>query len=302
VSDFPARVTDEQVELREVAGQMVHVVGHRVHWDPDRGLWYCDIELNAGATYMPFVRLALVRYQPNALPAAKISNVVLGEFSQVLPRRRATFKRNDAQLDFSLRGPVPDQGPMKWPLDSEYQDVSFIPPFGLGGETGRNKVELVLQTRDPNLDTDLAWSDVKVLGSSVVAPASGGGLVLGTTGPAPPIVLQPVQRAASTTATVRDRLGRRVDLTTSVNLGTVGANVDIAIGGTTAPAIVDLIDPPLWKTTVTLPGTGDKPARVAVREYERYYTDRTVPERRGRAIHRRRVVEERLVYTAFFDL
>jgi len=101
---------------------------------------------------------------------------------------------------------------------------------------------------------------------------------------------------------VRDRLGRRVDLTTSVNLGAVGASVDIAIGGTTAPAIVDLIDPPLWKTTVTLPGTGDKPARVAVREYERYYTDRTVPERKGSRTHRRRVVEERLVYTAFFDL
>ncbi len=115
-------------------------------------------------------------------------------------------------------------------------------------------------------------------------------------------VLQPVQRAASATATVRDRLGRRVDLTTSVDLGAVGANVDIAIGGTTAPAIIDLIDPPLWKTTVTLPGTGDKPARVAVREYERYYTDRTVPERKGNRTHRRRVVEERLVYTAFFDL
>jgi hypothetical protein len=301
VSDFPARVTDEQVELREVVGQMVHVVGHRVHWDLDRGLWYCDIELNAGATYMPFVRLALVRYQPNALPAAKISNVVLGEFSQVLPRRRATFKRNDAQLDFSLRGYVPDQGPMKWPLDSEYQDVSFIPPFGIGGETGRNKVELVLQTRDPNLDTDLAWSDLKVLASSMVAPVSGGGLVLGTAGAAP-LGLQPVQRGASATATVRDRLGRRVDLTTSVNLGAVGANVDIAIGGTTGPAFVDLIDPPLWKTTVTLPGTGDKPARVAVREYERYYTDRTVPETRGNRAHRRRVVEERLVYTAFFEL
>jgi len=45
-----------------------------------------------------------------------------------------------------------------------------------------------------------------------------------------------------------------------------------------------------------------KPARLAVREYERYYTDRTIPESRGGATHKRRVVEERLVYTAFFNL
>jgi hypothetical protein len=53
---------------------------------------------------------------------------------------------------------------------------------------------------------------------------------------------------------------------------------------------------------VTLPNVGDKPARLAVREYERYYTDRTVPEFRAGAVRQRRVVEERLVYTAFFDL
>jgi len=300
VSDFPARVTDEQVELREMAGQMVHVVGHRVHWDPERSLWYCDIELNAGRTYMPFVRLALVRYQPNALSAAKISKVVLGEFAQVLPRRRATFKRNGAQLDFTIRGDVPAHGPMKWPIDSEYQDVSIIPPFGTGGETGRNKVELVLQTRDPNIDTDLAWSDFKVLSSNVVAPVSGG-LVLGEVGGSAPLVAQPVRRA-SATATVRDRLGRRVDLATSVNLGAISDNVTSAIGGVSGAEIADLIDPALWKTTVTLPTTGGKPARVVVREYERYYTDRTVPEKKGRATYRRRVVEERLVYTAFFDL
>jgi len=47
---------------------------------------------------------------------------------------------------------------------------------------------------------------------------------------------------------------------------------------------------------------GGKPARLVVREYERYYTDRTIPEVRGGVTHKRRVVEERLVYTAFFNL
>jgi hypothetical protein len=249
---------------------------------------------------MPFVRVALVRYQPNALAAAKISKVVLGEFAQVLPRRRATFNRKGAQLDFALRGDVPAHGPMKFPIDSEYQDISVPPPLGTGGETGRNKVELVLQTRDPALDTDLAWSDVKVLASSVVAPVSGG-LAVAEVGSAP-LVAQPVRRAASARASVRDRLGSRVDLGTAVNLGTVGSNVTTAIGGVSGPAIINLIDPVIWKSTVALPDTGGKPARVVVREYERYYTDRSVPGRVGTTTHRRRVVEERLVYTAFFDL
>ena len=63
-----------------------------------------------------------------------------------------------------------------------------------------------------------------------------------------------------------------------------------------------IYDPALWQTTVTLPNTGGKPARVAVREFKRYYTDRTIPEVRAGATRQRRVVEERLVYTAFFNL
>jgi hypothetical protein len=271
-----------------------------VHWDNDRGLWYCDIELDPGRSYMPFVRLALVRYQPNAIEDetrksyAKISKVVLAEFAQVLPRRRATFQRKASQLVFSLRGVVPDHGPMKFPLDSEYLDISFIPPFGQAGETGRNRVELVLQTRDPALDTDLAWSDVTVLSSSLVAPVSGGAVV----------VAPPTRRTVATTARVRDRLGRRVDLGTAVNLGAAGGvEVARAIGPDIRDAAIgDLIDPAIWTSTVNLPDTAGKPARVAVREYERYYTDRTVPEVRAGAPRRRRVVEERLVYTAFFDL
>ena len=51
-----------------------------------------------------------------------------------------------------------------------------------------------------------------------------------------------------------------------------------------------------------MPDRGGKPARIAVREYERYYTDGSVPEQRAGALRRRRIVEERLVYTAFFAL
>ena len=39
----------------------VSVAGHEVHLDTERDLLYCDIDIDAHAYYMPFVRLALAR-------------------------------------------------------------------------------------------------------------------------------------------------------------------------------------------------------------------------------------------------
>ncbi|PKP63561.1 MAG: hypothetical protein CVT86_04895, partial [Alphaproteobacteria bacterium HGW-Alphaproteobacteria-8] len=169
--DFAARVHVENVRLQERPDDpAVTVVGHRVQWDAERRLWFCDLQLDPGATYMPFVRLALVRLQPHALHDAKISKVVLAEFAQVLPRRRAALTRRGATLSVSLHGPAPIAGPTKFPIDSEYTDVSFR----LGEhETGLNRAELVLQTRDPAIASDLAWRDEKVL---LDAPLGPGGI------------------------------------------------------------------------------------------------------------------------------
>jgi hypothetical protein len=54
--------------------------------------------------------------------------------------------------------------------------------------------------------------------------------------------------------------------------------------------------------SLAVPAVGGKPARIVVREFERYFTDRWIGEVRAGATRRRRVVEERLVYTAFFNL
>ena len=62
-------------------GTVVDIAAHDVRYDPDRDLWYCDIAVNPGnseRSYMPFVRLALARYQPNSLPGVHLSRVVLG--------------------------------------------------------------------------------------------------------------------------------------------------------------------------------------------------------------------------------
>ena len=274
-------------------------------------MWYCDVELDPGATYMPFVRLALVRYQPNALPEAKISKVALAEFAQVLPRRRATFKRTAGQVAFTFRGTVPDHGPMQFTLDSEYQDISFIPGPGQLGETGRNKVELVLQTRDPNVNSDLAWGDFRVLISTIVAPAGGrvDPVIQTPIIKATEVVKKPVAniaKAARTVkgATVASTIDQRIGIGPSITLGPPTHTGNISVIGqiTDIGGILEVLDPAIWQTTVTLPDVGNRPARLVVREYERYFTDHTIPEVRAGATRRRRVVEERLVYTAMFDL
>ena len=65
----------------------VEVAPHDVFFDPDRRLWYCDIEVNWGAAYYPFIRLALARYQPTSLSSAHLSNIVLTDFSALTPDR-----------------------------------------------------------------------------------------------------------------------------------------------------------------------------------------------------------------------
>lgn len=77
-------------------------VGHQVHYDDQHGrrLWYCDIEMDMGESYFPFVRLALARYQPHSVANAHLSRVVLAEFAQLLPDRTAsvTFDPIDPTL------------------------------------------------------------------------------------------------------------------------------------------------------------------------------------------------------------
>jgi hypothetical protein len=76
-------VLEEQTETQP----WVDVAGHAVSWDASRKLWYADIALNAGASYFPFVKLALVRYQPNSLTGLELSRVVQADFIQVAPDR-----------------------------------------------------------------------------------------------------------------------------------------------------------------------------------------------------------------------
>lgn len=287
-NDFNARIGSETLPLIET-GENVHVVGHRVQWDDVRKLWYCDIEIDTGASYMPFIRLALVRYQPNSLSGMKISRVVMADFAQLLPRRRAVLTRTGQAVQISLHGTMPEKGSMEYHNDSAHQGISFLPPPGATMESGRNKVELILQTRDPNIDSDLAWSDVATLASGLAVPPGSAVATTGTAEPVSPLFAQPA-RSAPTLVKKTGTLGISHAFESQVLLPSESASIG------------QLLDPAVWQATLTLPATNNKPARLVLREFERYYTDRTIPDKRGDQTYRKRVVEERLVYSEFFPL
>ena len=346
-TDFSARVASETLPLLE-NGSNVHVVGHRVQWDDARKLWFCDIEMDAGwRTYMPFVRLALVRYQPHSIAGMKISRVTLAEFAQVLPRRAATLQRS-TQLVASgatvsragsalqpaasttlvqrpqtvhtvkVRGPVPERGPMTYTNDSAHLGISFVPAPGTQLESGRNKFELVLQTRSAAIDSDLAWSDAQTLASALAVPPGAsvetvpGPLPRGTGAQALPSLFDEAAQPAPTQVTRSGSLGElqrfedRLALDTDgarAGSSTLQASTITSATSVVQPGIVqaERLDPVIWQASVTVPAFSGE-GRLVLREFERYYTDRTIPDRRGDNTYRKRVVEERLVYSEFFPL
>ena len=112
-SSFPRAVTvDFSLKLDELAavagalppgGDQVHVAGHGVEYDKSRKLWYCDIEIDAGESYWPFVRLALARYQPKSYWGVELSRVVLADFVQLAPDRTVTVTPAGSPDRFDVR-------------------------------------------------------------------------------------------------------------------------------------------------------------------------------------------------------
>lgn len=73
------------------------VVGFEPMYDAERQLWYCDLEIDPGESYYPFIRMSLCRYQPmswrdNTGKDVYVSRVVQSEFCQIPPDRQATAK------------------------------------------------------------------------------------------------------------------------------------------------------------------------------------------------------------------
>ena len=112
---------------------------------------------------MPFVRLALVRYQPHALADAQVSRVVLADFAQLTPDRSAMVT-SDPHHPRTLRVVVSGVAP-RGP-----RAVVRGRPRPRKTSQQPTQIRVRVQRRDPAIQTDLAWHDVAPDVATVQAP------------------------------------------------------------------------------------------------------------------------------------
>jgi hypothetical protein len=135
-----------------------HRGGRRVCFDSQRKLWYCDIEIDPGETYFPFVRLALARYQPHSVSNAHLSRVVMSDFIQLAPDRTAEVQLSAGNAELTVKGYsgrniVAD-------LSGKILYMGDLLGFGGGGEGPNTRVRAALERRIPGIPGDLGWERI----------------------------------------------------------------------------------------------------------------------------------------------
>ncbi|MCU1265340.1 MAG: putative Outer rane channel [Acidobacteria bacterium] len=149
-----SRVSLEESRPPRANGGPVDVVGFKPEFDPERKLWFADLTIDTFMpVYMPFVRLALVRYQPHALPDAMISRVVLADFAQLTPDRSALVTadpHHPRTLRVVVSGVAP-RGP---------KAVVKAEPKPTDPSPRPTRIQVRVQRRDPDIESDLTWKDV----------------------------------------------------------------------------------------------------------------------------------------------
>jgi hypothetical protein len=153
IADFTATTYSGTSLTLEETSLQVDVAGHAVAFDETRGLWYCDVVIDAWDTYEPFVRLAVARYQPSSIPGVELSHVVLTDYAQLTPTRSASVTidpASPAQARLVVGGPAP------------------------GGPT-QSVVTVTVEERAENIGTDLGWLPAPAARASVTedSPAPG---------------------------------------------------------------------------------------------------------------------------------
>lgn len=238
---------------------VVHAVPHAVGYDRARKLWYADIIIRPGDAYFPFVRMALARYQPHAIPGCELSSAVIASFQQLSPDRVATVTPVDLFLDRGRRVAVYGRLPT---------DGTVRPNAG--------NVSVRLQRLPPGGDPDLDWRDTPQ-GQFPQPPPPGvsvGVKRILRTGRAFHIA----RNSLSLTQRTLVREGTRL-----VDAGRISEVLE-------QPGLLDLLLPPLiYEETLLLPPPGDDRLRLLITESETYDTEaddnRTSPEPRQRIVY-----------------
>ncbi|MFI1379806.1 hypothetical protein [Embleya sp. NPDC020886] len=136
-SNFPGAQITSDVALPEVFdGFTVTAAGFEPTFDGPSGRWFCDIDVDTGDGYLPFLRPAFARLQQRSLEGCQLSPIVLADTLRLLPERTLTVTGTDP-LTVQLTGPT-------------YHDDNSPPTVRAG-----------LQLRDPAVpDPVLGWLDL----------------------------------------------------------------------------------------------------------------------------------------------
>ncbi len=256
----------------------VEIAPHDVFYDPERQLWYCDIEVNQGSAYFPFIRLALARYQPVSVGGAYLSNVVLADFMQLAPDRWLSVTAGEGQSSYRVRlsGCAPSDSSSGKEARSA-PSVSIprpgLPPLTLvpAAVAGTTVVQVWAERLDPVLGEDFGWKRDTTVKIEV-----------------PPF--QPIRARTTRTAADAAASGRAATLLAE-------RRFDLIV----KEGLLELLPivPSLWNGVVTVPPglpAGTR-LRLVVAEYEEYLVDDAnaydkVPTAKG----------QRLVYVEHIEL
>jgi hypothetical protein len=152
----------------------VVLVPHDVTYDAARDVWVCDIPVDPGAAYMPFVRLAVVRYQAHSIAGCEMSCTVQLPFVQILPERLVTVTPNGPDT-WELRvdgpsyqasgvGPRPEIEALGENVLRTFRGVPPVPSL----------ISVTVQQRMPGTTDEAGW--VPYATASADAATSGAGL------------------------------------------------------------------------------------------------------------------------------
>lgn len=141
----------------------VSVLGYQPEYSPDRRMWFVDVAFDPGASFWPFVRLAVARYQPSSVGNLHLGPVTVCDFAQLAPERTVTLTRpDDRHARVTVSGPV---GLSRLP-------TATTAPAGFVAQVAANRVMRArLERRDPSVGSDLGWvtigsKDLPILGAA----------------------------------------------------------------------------------------------------------------------------------------
>jgi len=248
------------------ASTRVEIAPHDVFYDAARELWYCDIEVNFGTAYYPFIRLALARYQPVSVDDAHLSNIVLADFMSLSPDRwlNITHTSQTNVCRVSVSGST-------YTDSSGHQESKKVPVFhwhtpdgeaitvSVADVSASSIVKVWVERFDPERGEDFGWQLEK---NAVITPD-----------------IKPKKKTPVRKKSISDS-GNLMRVQQAMYANSLFKARDF-VHLLKEDLVEKLIGPPiLWQGTVTLPIDEEIKGiryRLVIAEYEEYMTDDLAP-------------------------